>query len=120
MPDPATTSANASGTGVVSTITIPGTVSGFSARTAYVWVPPAFFAIPRPQLPVVVMLAGVPGQPDNMIRAAGCHEVADRYAASHGGRAPVLVFPDANGSFAGDTECVHRWAGGARPSAATR
>jgi S-formylglutathione hydrolase FrmB len=93
-------------TGVVSTITIPGTVSGFSARTAYVWVPPAFFVTPRPPLPVVVMLAGVPGQPDNMIRAAGATAAADRYAAAHSGRAPILVFPDPNGSFTGDTECV--------------
>jgi S-formylglutathione hydrolase FrmB len=91
---------------LVSTLPIPGTTSGFTARPAYVWVPPAFFATPRPQLPVIVMLAGVPGQPDNMIRAGGATVVADHYAAAHGGRAPILVFPDANGSFAGDTECV--------------
>jgi S-formylglutathione hydrolase FrmB len=92
--------------GVVTTIAIPGTISAFHARDAYVWVPPAFFQAPRPQLPVVMMLAGVPGQPANLIRAGNATIVADSYASSHGGRAPILVFPDANGSFTGDTECV--------------
>jgi S-formylglutathione hydrolase FrmB len=96
----------AAGHGFVSSMAIPGTASGFVGRPAYVWVPPAFFAAPRPQLPVVVMLAGVPGEPLNMIRAGGATIAADRYAAAHGGRAPILVFPDANGSFTADSECV--------------
>jgi S-formylglutathione hydrolase FrmB len=94
------------GHGAVARVDIPGTISGFHARTAWVWVPPAFFDTPRPQLSVVVMLAGVPGQPDNMIRAASADRTADAYAAAHGGIAPILVLPDANGSFTGDTECV--------------
>jgi len=92
--------------GTVSAIAIPGTESKFNARTAFVWVPPAFFHTPRPALPVVVMLAGVPGQPDNMIRAAGADKTANAYASAHGGVAPILIFADGNGSFAGDTECV--------------
>jgi S-formylglutathione hydrolase FrmB len=92
--------------GTVSTVDIPGTISGFKARTAFVWVPPAFFRTPRLQLPVVVMLAGVPGQPDNMIRAASADRTANIYASAHAGIAPILIFPDANGSFTADTECV--------------
>ncbi|MFT3854077.1 MAG: alpha/beta hydrolase-fold protein [Ilumatobacteraceae bacterium] len=60
----------------------------------------------RPQLPVVVTVAGVPGQPVNMIQAAGATSVADQYAAAHGGHAPILVFADPYGSFTGGTECV--------------
>jgi S-formylglutathione hydrolase FrmB len=99
--------------GEVSQITIPGTQSKFNARPAFVWVPPAFFATPRPHLPVVVVLAGVPGQPDNMIRAASANKTADRYAAAHGGVAPILIFADSNGSFTADTECVDSPAGNA-------
>ena len=51
-------------------------------------------------------MSGVPGAPDNMIRSAGADTTADAYAAAHGGVAPILVFPDQNGSFTGDTECV--------------
>lgn len=99
--------------GAISQVSIPGTQSHFDARTAYVWVPPAFFTTPRPRLPVVVVLAGVPGQPDNMIRAASADKTADRYAAAHHGVAPILIFADANGSFTGDTECVDGPAGNA-------
>lgn len=92
--------------GAVTRIDIPGTVSHFVARPSYVWVPPAFFEQPRPQLPVVVILAGTPGEPDNMIRAGHANAVAERYAAAHDGIAPILVFADGNGSFTADTECV--------------
>jgi S-formylglutathione hydrolase FrmB len=53
-----------------------------------------------------MMLAGTPGAPDNLLRAAAIGEIAERYARTHGGAAPILVFPDHNGSFAGDSECV--------------
>lgn len=92
--------------GFISEVHIPPTLSQFSARPAWVWVPPAFFRRPRPQLPVVVLLAGTPSQPDDMIRAAHGDAVAERYAAAHAGVAPILVFADGNGSFTADTECV--------------
>jgi S-formylglutathione hydrolase FrmB len=93
--------------GFLASLPIPGTLSGFAARDAFVWVPPAFFDVPRPRLPVVLMLSAVPGDPINMIRSGGAAAVADRYVASHGGVAPILVFPDDNGSLTNDTECVN-------------
>jgi S-formylglutathione hydrolase FrmB len=92
--------------GVVVAAEIPPTVSGFRARDAFVWLPPAYFASDRPRLPVVEMLAGVPGDPSNLLRAADAGGIADRYAAAHDGVAPILVFADQNGTFFGDTECV--------------
>ena len=92
--------------GVVVSVDIPGTVSRFKSRPAMVWLPPAFFTSPRPQLPVVIMLAGVPGDPTNLLRAAHTGHIANDYAKAHGGRAPILVFPDHNGGFLEDTECV--------------
>ncbi len=94
------------GQGVMLRVRVPATVSRFPARPAWIYLPPAYLADPSAPLPVVVMLAGVPGNPADMARAAGATGLADAYAARHGGRAPILVFPDHNGGFFGDTECV--------------
>lgn len=93
-------------TGTVMQVKIPSPVSGFRHRQEWVWLPPAWFARPRAVLPVVLMLSGTPGRPDDWLRAGGAAQVADRWAAKSGGLAPILVFADHNGSFAGDTECV--------------
>jgi S-formylglutathione hydrolase FrmB len=52
------------------------------------------------------MIAGVPGDPSNLLRGGHASLVADSYAAAHGGWAPILVFPDHNGGMWKDTECV--------------
>ena len=91
---------------VLSEVAIPATISGFAARSAYVYLPPAYFAEPRPVLPVLVLLSGVPGQPKNWLAGLDTHKVFDRYAAAHHGLAPILVFPDYNGGLTGDKGCV--------------
>jgi hypothetical protein len=85
---------------------IPGTVSGFHARTARVWLPPGFLTDPDRPRPVVVLIGGTPSWTSDWTRSARLDRVADRVAAEHGGEAPLLVMVDANGSAFGDTECV--------------
>jgi S-formylglutathione hydrolase FrmB len=85
---------------------IPGTESGFVARNAYVYLPPAYFADPTPQLPVIMMLHGSPGEPANWTQGAMADQTADAFAAQNGGKAPILVTPDISGSTEGDTECI--------------
>ncbi|MHC1561845.1 alpha/beta hydrolase [Actinomycetospora sp. C-140] len=97
--------------GVVTTITIPGRKSAFSGRPATVYVPPAWFARPRPSLPVVMLLHGTPGTPQDWLDGGQAAATADAYAAAHGGSAPILVMPDVNGTVDGDTECVDGPAG---------
>jgi hypothetical protein len=92
--------------GAVLDVDPPATVSRFPHRAGFVYVPPVWFAKPRPPLPAVLMIAGEPGLPSDWIRAGLADRTADRFAAAHGGRAPVLVFADQNGSDLGDTECV--------------
>ncbi len=87
-------------------VAFPARSSAFSARVGYVWLPPSYARAPRGTLPAVMVMAGVPGEPADMVRAGGATEAADRYAAVHGGLAPILVFPDHNGSTFNDTECV--------------
>jgi S-formylglutathione hydrolase FrmB len=79
----------------------------FQPRPAYVWVPPAFFARSRPQLPVIELLHGTPGQPSDWTRAAFADQTSMAFAAQNKGVAPILVMPDVNGSLTGDTECMN-------------
>jgi S-formylglutathione hydrolase FrmB len=92
---------------------IPGRTSGFPARRAQIYLPPAWFVSPRPHLPVIELLHGTPGGPADWTRAADADVTAERWAANHGGLAPIIVMPDVNGSFWADTECVNGTAGNA-------
>src|SRR3546814_3201783 len=51
--------------GVVTEAAIPGNVSGFDARPATLYLPPAYLADPRAELPVLVLVAGEPGSPSD-------------------------------------------------------
>jgi S-formylglutathione hydrolase FrmB len=94
--------------GVTFQIAIPGVVSRFRARPAWIYLPPAYFASRHPVLPVVMLLEGTPSDPVDWFRAGRADRTADRFAAAHHGLAPILVLPDQNGSFFGDSECVNR------------
>lgn len=97
--------------GAVVEVVIPGVVSGFHGRPAVVYLPPAWFLRPKPALPVVELLHGSPGGPRDWTRAAAVDVTSDRYAAFHRGQAPIIVSPDINGSFDGDSECTDGTAG---------
>jgi S-formylglutathione hydrolase FrmB len=92
--------------GQVIALDLPGTTSGFAARQAVVYLPPAWSARPRPALPVIMLLHGTPGDPTNWTDGGDAQTTADAWAAQHGGTAPVLVMPDINGSLTADSECV--------------
>lgn len=92
--------------GKVSTVTIAGTVSGFSARDAEIYLPPAYFTNPRPELPVLVLLAGQPGAPEDWLQGGRLVQTMDAYAAAHSGLAPVVVVADGTGSELANPLCV--------------
>jgi enterochelin esterase-like enzyme len=100
-------------TGHVVAVPIPNTLSNFRHRQEFVFVPPAWFRQPRPHLPVLELIGGVFAAPDDWIRAGHAVEIADAYAAQHGGLAPILAFTDATGDVITDTECVNGAAGNA-------
>ena len=97
--------------GLVAQVDIPGPASHFAARPGFVWLPPWYFTHPGAWLPVLMLLAGSPGAPADWLRAGGALATATVYARLHHGYAPIMVLPDANGSFFGDTECVDGPAG---------
>ncbi|POH72568.1 alpha/beta hydrolase [Arthrobacter glacialis] len=94
------------GTGIVNSVQIPGQVSGFTGRTAYVYLPPAYQAKNPPLLPVLVLIPGQPGSPTDWLKAGQLQPIMDAFAAAHQGLAPVVVIPDVNGSSSGNTMCM--------------
>ena len=93
--------------GVVIPFVIPGTRSHFHARTAQVYLPPAYFRSRHERFPVIELLHGEPGSPADWTRGAYVDVTADDYAAQHHGLAPILVMPDTNGGWLRDSECVN-------------
>lgn len=94
------------GQGQVVPVQIPGEVSGFVARQAQVYLPPAWFAQDRPQLPVVLLLPGAGGSPQEWIDDGGAAATADAFAANRDGQAPILVVPDVTGADGRARGCV--------------
>ncbi|GGX86664.1 alpha/beta hydrolase [Streptomyces hiroshimensis] len=92
--------------GTLSKSSVPGTRSGFDARSAYVYLPPAYRAIPRPLLPVVVLMAGQPGSPDDWINSGRLVDMMNAFAREHRGLAPVVVVVDPLGSQFANTLCL--------------
>jgi enterochelin esterase-like enzyme len=92
--------------GSVSQVPIPGTASRFAARSAYLYLPPAYRVSPRPLLPVLVMLSGQPGSPQDWFSVLGLADAADAFARAHRGLAPVVVVPDDLGSVFANPLCV--------------
>jgi S-formylglutathione hydrolase FrmB len=91
---------------------IPGGPSHFHARDAEIYLPPVAASHPRRRLPVLELLHGEPGGPTDWIRKGDLAAVANAFASSRHGQAPIVVMPDVNGSRHGDTECI-RTPGGA-------
>lgn len=76
--------------GAVGSALIPGTVSGFTARPAGIYLPPATLTTTPPPLPFLLLMMGQPGNPDPRYIAT----VLDTYAQRHAGLAPIVVVAD--------------------------
>ncbi|MHA6621100.1 alpha/beta hydrolase [Pseudonocardia sp. DLS-67] len=92
--------------GVVTEVPIPAPKSGFAARPAWLYLPPAYLARPRAQLPVLVLLSGQPGSPDDWLDSGALAQRMDAFAAAHDGLAPVVVMPDHLGAPLNNPLCM--------------
>lgn len=98
---------------------IAGLTSGFGARNALIYLPPAYFADPRPLLPVLVLLAGQPGSPRDWLVGGQLVQTFDDYARDHQGLAPVVVIADGTGSELANPLCMNSALGNAANYLAT-
>jgi len=82
--------------GRLGSVAIPGTTSGFDARDALVYLPPAALVADPPPLPVDLVLSGQgPGAaPENLVDAGRMVQTLDALARAHHGLAPIVVMPD--------------------------
>ncbi len=92
--------------GTVGSVTIPSTASHFPARQAIVYLPPAALVKNAPRLPVLEMLSGQPGAPENIITSGNMANILNSFAAKHAGLAPIVVIPDQLGSPQRNPMCV--------------
>lgn len=81
---------------------IPNTNSGFDARPAQLYLPPAALVADAPRLPLVIMMMGQPGDPDPQFIA----KVLDEHAAAHDGLAPIALVVDQLGDPTADPMCL--------------
>jgi enterochelin esterase-like enzyme len=88
-------------TGQQGTQVIPPTESGFDARPAGIYLPPAALVDGAPALPLVILMMGYPGNPDQSYIAA----ILDQFAAQNAGLAPIVVVADQIGN-GGDPACA--------------
>jgi enterochelin esterase-like enzyme len=89
-------------TGQQGTQQIPATTSGFDARPAGIYLPPAALVDNPPQLPLVIMMMGFPGNPDPSYIGG----VLDELAAENKGLAPIVIVADQIGPSGNDPACA--------------
>ncbi len=89
--------------GAVHSVQIPGTISGFTARPAGIYYPPAALVKNPPLLPLVIMMMGQPGNPDPTFQEA----ILDQMVAHTHGLAPIVIIADQIGNPAVDTLCLN-------------
>lgn len=86
--------------------TTDDSTSGFDTRDAYAYIPPAYWDNPSLQLPVLVLMPGNPGQPDQWFSSGNADQTADNFQATHDGISPIVISVDGTGSFSGNPACV--------------
>jgi len=81
---------------------IPPTASGFGARAAEIYLPPAALVKNPPKLPLIIWMMGKPGSPDPQFIA----RELETYAKEHQGLAPIVLAVDQLGSPVQDPLCI--------------
>jgi S-formylglutathione hydrolase FrmB len=89
-------------------INIPGKVSGFKARSGWLYEPAIAVKDGNTlNLPVLVLLAGLPGNPTDWLHGVQLVSTMDEFAKEHHGITPLVFVVDDIGSPINDTECVN-------------
>lgn len=90
-------------TGVSGAVSIPASASGFRARDAYLYLPPAALVPDPPPLPIVIMMMGQPGGPEQNKSAV---QELNALAQRNHGLAPLFLTIDQLGNPYQNPVCV--------------
>lgn len=90
-------------TGQSGPVSIPAPVSGFQARDAYLYLPPAALVDNPPALPIIVMMMGQPGGPEQNKSAV---QELNTLARQNHGLAPLFLTIDQLGNPYRNPVCV--------------
>jgi enterochelin esterase-like enzyme len=99
--------------GLTLRLTVHGPASNLT-RTVYVFLPPQYFAAGSYQkyhFPVIELLHGFPGGPQDWITVLGANTMLDALVSEHEAKPAVLVMPDVNGGRGVSLQCLNQ-AGG--------
>lgn len=91
--------------GAIVTLDWEATVSEFPHRPAVAYVPPAYFTSDV-KLPVLVLLAGNPGAPEDWFGLGDLPATLDEYQRTHHGLAPIVVSVDGTGTRTQNPLCI--------------
>ena len=86
-------------------VNIPASDSSFTPRQAIVYLPPSYFKDPSAQLPVIVLMSGQPGTPQDWLVLGKLPQTMDQFASRHDGRAPIVAVVDVYGSQTANPLC---------------
>lgn len=87
-------------------VTVPFDATQFTHRDAVAYVPPAYFTDPDLRLPVVVLMAGNPGAPQQWFDAGAADSTLDDFQRAHDGKSPIVISVDGTGGFTANPICV--------------
>lgn len=96
--------------GLTVRLRIHGRASGIT-RTVFVYLPPQYFwtgFYQKYRFPVVELIHGFPGQPQDWITVLGVNSTLDSLVARHRALPAVLVMPDANGGRGISLQCLNQ------------
>lgn len=95
--------------GRVTSVNIPGRLSGLQTRDGYIYTPPAYYdaSFAKVKFPVLLLLTGTPGNPSSWLQNGTFVHTMDDFASHHAGITPIVAIVDHSGSFANDTECLN-------------
>ncbi len=90
--------------GGVLTLPVPDDGTGLGASSALVWLPPQYLREPTRRFPVLYLLHGSPGVPQDWLRGGRLADTAEALAAR--GLPAIVVVPRVSRGWLDDPECV--------------
>ena len=99
--------------GYTARLNVAGPLSHVPSRTVYVYFPPQYFqkAYQAYRFPVIELLHGFPGRPEDWITVVGVTTMLQELISANLAKPAVLVMPDVNGGRGISLQCLNQVGG---------